>query len=212
LESELFWSLDADCFDGIENASASSAAGLWRKQLMPGAGSVATPTRTLQGLPRKKSAHAVTGHRQESSSRSQGLRTCSQPKRQYQKSIANATCLRMMYVPTDMHRGLNMASMYPMQPSGRRQNTCVVTLSAPGSSHPVTMTRSISKRPHHRRLSTGWRDFCVFVGVQVGDTLTFSQGRHSNELRVSVERAESNSLREIKTKQQSPICNPKKKN
>jgi len=63
LESELFWSVDADCFDGIENASASSAAGFGRKQLMPGAGSVATPTRTLQGLPRKKTTHAVTGPR-----------------------------------------------------------------------------------------------------------------------------------------------------
>ena len=94
--------MDADCFDGIENASASSAAGFGRKQLMPGAGSVATPTRTLQGLPRKKTTHAVTGPRQTSSSKSLGLRTCSQPKRQYQKTIVDATCLRMMYVPVDM--------------------------------------------------------------------------------------------------------------
>jgi len=178
LDSELLWSVDANCFYGTEKAGASSAAASGRKQLVPGAGSVATPTRTLQRSPREKSTHAVTGPRQASSSKSLGLRNCSQPKRQYRKTIANATCLRMMYVPTDMHRGLSMASMYSMQPSGRRKNTCVVYLSAaPGSSYPVTMTRSNSKRPPHRRLSTGWRDFCVSVGVEVGDTLSFFQGR-----------------------------------
>ena len=66
------------------------------------------------------------------------------------------------------------------------------------------MTRSISKRPLHRRLSTGWRDFCISIGVQVGDTLTYSQGRHLNELRVRVERAEGKSLREMKTKAAIP--------
>ena len=183
----LFLSVDVDCFNRTEKAGALSAAGFGREQLVPGAGSVATPTRTLQGSSGRKSTHAVTGPRQASSSKSPGLRTCSQLKRQYQKSIVDATCLRMMYVPTNMHRGLSMASMYPMQPSGRRKNTCVVYLSAaPGSSHPVTMTRSILKRPHHRRLSTGWRDFCVSAGVHVGDTLAFSPGRYSNELRVRV--------------------------
>jgi hypothetical protein len=168
---------------------ASLAAGFGREQLVPGAESVATPTRTLQSSPRRMFPHAATGPRQDSSSKSPSLRTCSQPKRQYQKSIANATCLRIIYVPIDMHRGLNIASMYPMQPSGRRKNTCVVYLSAvSGSSYPVTMTRSISKRPPYHRLSTGWRAFCVSVGVQVGDTLTFSQGCHLNELRVRVTR------------------------
>ena len=147
------------------------------------------PTWTLQGLPREKSTHAVTGPRQTSSSKSPGLRPCSQPKGQYRKTIANATCLRMVYVPTDMHRGLSMASMYPMQPSGRRKNTGVVTLSAvPGSSYPVNDTeyfKEASSSPTVNRLA---RFLCATVGVQIGDTLTFSQGCHLNELRVRVTR------------------------
>jgi hypothetical protein len=148
----------------------------------------AGPMRPRQASPRKKAGPAAPGRQQaRPSSKSASARTSARSKRQYRKTIASATCLRMMYVPGDMHDGLNMASMYPMLPSGHRKNKCVIYLSAgPGPLHPVTMARSVSQRLHYRRLSTGWRDFCVAAGVQVGETLTFSPGRRPNEVRVKV--------------------------
>ena len=148
----------------------------------------ANPVRRRQASPGKKASPAAPGRQQAlPPSKSASPRKSTRPKRQYRKTIANATCLRMLYVPGGMHDGLNLASMYPMLPSGHRKNKCVIYLSAgPGPSHPVTMTRSVSKRLHYRRLTTGWRDFCVAIGVQVGDALTFSTGRRPNEVRVRV--------------------------
>ena len=183
----LLWPVAVDGLVAVEKTvRAPPAAGCGHGPEAPRM--AASPVRRRQASPRKKAGPAAPGRQQAlPPSKSASARTSARPKRQYRKTIANATCLRMMYVPGDMHYGLNMASMYPVLPSGHRKNRCVIYLSAgPGPLHPVTMARSVSQRLHYRRLSTGWRDFCVAAGVQVGDTLTFSAGRRPNEVRVRV--------------------------
>lgn len=196
-EPALSWSVGADGFDSLKQVGALPG-GCGYDPSTKGVGSKATEKHPqLQDSLRIKDVYVAAAQRQTLSR----LRTSDTSKQRYQKMIANATCLRMMYIPENMHCRLNMASMYPMRPSGRRGNTCTIYLSTPQglSSSPVTMTRSVSKRPHHRQLTKGWRDFCVSLGVQVGDTLTFSLGCRANELRVSC-------------RKKSPVCkilNPK---
>ena len=40
---------------------------------------------------------------------------------------------------------------------------------------PVVYEATLSCRQRHRRLSKGWRDFCRYHGVQIGDSLEFER-------------------------------------
>ena len=106
---------------------------------------------------------------------------------EYSRTINNAMALRVLYIPLEMHDLLYLADMYPKRGyGGRRCRSCIVQLmlTEDGGPFPVTMAKSSACR--HRRISTGWRAFCVSAGLQVGDRLTFSRGRLPDQLVVAV--------------------------
>ena len=91
----------------------------------------------------------------------------------YSRTISNAMALRVLYIPLEMHDLLHLADMYPKcGHGGRRCRSCVVQLmlTEGGVPFPATMAKSSTCR--HRRISTGWRAFCVSAGLQIGDRLT----------------------------------------
>ena len=114
-----------------------------------------------------------------------------QPSRQYKRAISSATALRLLHIPMDMHRQLCLSDMYPRQAKGRRTSVCTVRLVLDKFHVNVVMFKTKSAKQHHRRFSTGWRDFCKMVGVEVGDTLEFERTKHGNELAVGVVKADS---------------------
>jgi hypothetical protein len=106
---------------------------------------------------------------------------------EYSRTISNAMALRVLYIPLEMHDLLYLTDMYPKRgDGGRRCRSCVIQLllTENGEPFPVTMARSSACR--HRRISSGWRAFCVSAGLQVGDRLTFFRGRLSGQLVVTV--------------------------
>jgi len=108
---------------------------------------------------------------------------------QYKRAITSTTALRFLHIPADMHHQLGLDEMYSKQPAGRRDNVCTVHLVTGAIRAPVVMLRTTSRRQHHRRLSTGWREFCARAGVELGDELTFERAGTCNELDVHVVKA-----------------------
>jgi len=41
---------------------------------------------------------------------------------------------------------------------------------------------------HHHRLTEGWRAFCLYAGVEIGDTVRFEQAGAAGILNARVER------------------------
>lgn len=109
------------------------------------------------------------------------------PLRRYIRSITSTTALRFLHIPADMHRELGLGDMYPTQPGGRRDNAVTVHLVSGAINAAVIMLRTTSIRQHHRRFSTGWRDFCARLGVEIGDDLMFEREVGTgNDLAVSI--------------------------
>jgi hypothetical protein len=108
---------------------------------------------------------------------------------QYKRAITSTTALRFLHIPADMHHQLGLDDMYSKQPAGRRENVCTVHLVTGAIRAPVVMLRTTSRRQHHRRLSTGWREFCARAGVELGNELTFERAGTGNELDVRVVKA-----------------------
>ena len=117
--------------------------------------------------------------------RSPGLH---QRPRQYARTIASATALRLLHITIDMHRQLGLSDMYPKKAAGRRKNVCHLDLVTDTTHTAVVMLRTTSMGQHHRRLSTGWREFCGRAGVEVGDRLVFTRLENANTLSVHVEK------------------------
>ena len=113
-----------------------------------------------------------------------------QPSRQYKRAISSVMALRLLHIPADMHRQLCLSDMYPRQAKGRRTSVCTVRLVMNKFNANVVMTKTTSANQHHRRFTTGWRDFCKMVGVKVGNTLEFERTKHGNELAVGVVKAD----------------------
>lgn len=140
MEPELFGTVDASCFDGSKIIRALSSE---RKhdQLTPDTAGVATQTTYPEILHKTKhdfssgkikaddilkvaecpvNRHApfALAPLPHPTTRLRPFTQCTsdEQQRKYRKIVANATCLRMMYVPEDMHSGLDMLSMYPMRP------------------------------------------------------------------------------------------------
>jgi hypothetical protein len=111
--------------------------------------------------------------------------------RQYTCTIGNATALRLLHIPIDMHRQLGLSDMYPKKAAGqaRRTSACSLNLATMTDKAAVVMVRTISKGQRHRRFSTGWREFCARAGVEIGDELVFKRTRTGNELTVRVVKA-----------------------
>lgn len=108
---------------------------------------------------------------------------------QFERTITNATGLRILYIPQEMHSRLDLKHVYHKRATGRATNTGVVHLELPGRApHAVTIVRSTADGHQHRRFTTGWREFCVLAGVNVGDALVFERGRRSSEVVVHVKR------------------------
>jgi hypothetical protein len=116
-------------------------------------------------------------------------------QKKLKRLLSNSTALRVLCITKDMHRALTLGSMYPNSPSDRR-SVCTITLGSmyPNSPSgrrsvctinitttagqgpfPVTMTTNKSNATYHRRLSTGWREFCSAVGAEVEDTIAFTR-------------------------------------
>ena len=87
-----------------------------------------------------------------------------------------------------MHRQLGLSAMYPKKAAGRRKNVCNLDLVTDTTHAAVVMLRTTSMGQHHRRLSTGWREFCGRAGVEVGDRLVFTRLENANTLSVHVEK------------------------
>ena len=111
-----------------------------------------------------------------------------QGPRQYRRTITSATGLRVLNIPIDMHCQLGLGDMYPRKAAGRRRNVCTVHMATSAIHADVVMLRTTSRRQHHRRLSTGWRDFCARADVEIGDVLTFERLENDNKLTVHVEK------------------------
>ena len=142
-----------------------------------------TSTRNVQDLNNKDGRSPV--RRLNKHGRSPRLHS---RQRQYARTIASATALRLLHIPRDMHRQLGLGSMYPKKAAGRRKNVCTVDL-VTGTAHAaVMMLRTTSKGQHHRRLSTGWREFCGLAGVGIGDRLVFTRLENANTLSVHIEK------------------------
>ena len=88
----------------------------------------------------------------------------------------------------DMHQQLGLGGMYPQKAAGRRKNVCTVDLVTDTAHAAVVMLRTTSKGQHHRRFSTGWREFCGRAGVEVGNKLVFTRLENANTLSVHVEK------------------------
>ena len=108
---------------------------------------------------------------------------------QYKRAIKSTTALRFLHIPADMHHELGLHKMYSKQPAGRRDNVCTVHMVTGIVSAPVVMLRTTSHRQHHRRFSTGWREFCARADVEIGDELMFELTGTSKELAVRVVKA-----------------------
>ena len=111
-----------------------------------------------------------------------------QMPRQYVRTIASVTALRLLHITKDMHQQLGLGGMYPQKAAGRRKNDCTVDLVTDTAHAPVVMLRTTSKGQHHRRFSTGWREFCGRAGVEIGDRLVFTRLQNANLLSVHVEK------------------------
>ena len=111
-----------------------------------------------------------------------------QRPRQYVRTIASATALRLLYIPRDMHRQLHLCDMYPKKAAGRRKSVCNLDLVTETAHAAVVMLSKTSMRQNHRRLTTGWREFCEKAGVKVGDRLVFTRQENVNALSVHVEK------------------------
>jgi len=116
-------------------------------------------------------------------------RHASQPHRQYKRAVTSTTALRFLHIPADMHRELGLGEIYSKQPAGRRDNVCTVHLVTGAIRAPVVMSRTTSIRQHHRRFSTGWREFCARADVEIGDELMFERTGTSKELAVRAVKA-----------------------
>jgi hypothetical protein len=112
-------------------------------------------------------------------------------KKKLKRLISNSTALRVLYITKDMHRALRLGSMYPKSPSGRRDSVCTIKITTTAGQGPfsVTMTTNKSNGTYHRRLSTGWRDFCSAVGAEVEDTIAFTRGYAAGHLTVTIEKS-----------------------
>ena len=142
-----------------------------------------TSTRNVQDLNNKDGRSPV--RRRNKYGRSPRLHS---RQRQYVRTIASATALRLLHIPRDMHRQLGLGSMYPKTAARRRKNVCTVDL-VTGTAHAaVVMLRTTSKGQHHRRLSTGWREFCGLAGVGIGDRLVFTRLENAKTLSVHIEK------------------------
>lgn len=120
-----------------------------------------------------------------------------QQPRQYTRTIANAMALRLNNIPVDMHRQLGLGNMYPQKTSGRRKNACTVVMATSTIHVSVLMLRTTSRGQHHRRITTGWREFCARAGVEIGDELVFERVNNANKLFVQVKKkitTQSNAL------------------
>ena len=111
-----------------------------------------------------------------------------QGPRQYRRTITSATGLRVLNIPIDMHCQLGLGDMYPRKAAGRRRNVCTVHIATSAIHAAVVMLRTTSRSQHHRRLSTGWRDFCARADVEIGDALTFERLENDNKLTVHVDK------------------------
>jgi len=107
----------------------------------------------------------------------------------YKRASTSTTALRFLHIPADMHHQLGLDEMYSKQTAGCRDNVCTVHLVTRTIRAPVVMLKTTSRRQHHRRFSTGWREFCALVGVELGDELIFMRTGSSNELAVRVVKA-----------------------
>jgi len=107
----------------------------------------------------------------------------------YKRASTSTTALRFLHIPADMHHQLGLDEMYSKQPAGCRDNVCTIHLVTRTIRAPVVMLKTTSRRQHHRRFSTGWREFCALVGVELGDELIFMRTGSSNELAVRVVKA-----------------------
>ena len=105
---------------------------------------------------------------------------------EFQRLITGVACLRLLYVPRDMHACLGLGAAHPKQTSGSRSSACTVQLTmARGVSVPVTLTGKVVRGACYRRFTKGWRAFCETAGVQVGDTLIFSRLDRVGEVSVT---------------------------
>ena len=111
-----------------------------------------------------------------------------QRPRQYVRTIASITAFRLLHITIDMHHQLGLGDMYPKKAAGRRKNVCTVDLVTDTAHAAVMMLRTTSKGQHHRRFSTGWREFCGRAGVEIGDRLVFTRLENANTLSVHVEK------------------------
>ena len=111
-----------------------------------------------------------------------------QMPRQYVRTIASVTALRLLHITKDMHQQLGLGGMYPQKAAGRRKNVCTVDLVTDTAQAAVVMLRTTSKGQHHRRFSSGWREFCGRAGVEIGDRLVFTRLENANLLSVHVEK------------------------
>ena len=118
-----------------------------------------------------------------------------QGPRQYTRTVTSATALRLLNIPKDMHRQLGLGDMYPPKGAGRRSNVCTVHMATSAIRAAVVMLRTSSRTQHHRRFSTGWREFCALVGVEIGDVIMFERTGTSNELAVRVVKAGTSQTR-----------------
>jgi hypothetical protein len=109
--------------------------------------------------------------------------------RKYTRTVTSSTALRLLHIPKGMHRQLGLGDMYTPKATGRRRNVCTVNLATSAIHAVVVMLRTTSSGQYHRRLSSGWREFCARADVEVGDELIFERTGTGNELVVRVVKA-----------------------
>jgi hypothetical protein len=103
--------------------------------------------------------------------------------------VRNITCdmtLRLLNIPRSMHAHLGLCHAYPLI-GRRRSRHCTIYIRSPdGFRHPVRMVAASGS--HHRRLTDGWRAFCMHAGVQVGDAIYFHRTGVPGVLNASIDR------------------------
>lgn len=157
--------LTVDCNCNPDSAMAHSTC---RPRAMPPRTPTASPSNKLNAVLRRR--------------RSGRNQACAlKPDRPGHASFARRmTCemsLRLLNIPRAMHNSLELWRAYPLV-HGRRSNKCTLPVYSPdGVRHPIAMVSSSGS--HHRRLTDGWRRFCVHAGVRLGDVVHFY--RTSNE-------------------------------
>jgi len=91
----------------------------------------------------------------------------------FTRVITCAMSLRLLNIPQAMHKQLGLRLAYPTV-GRRRVRQCTIHVCSPdGFHHPVRMMTASGSR--HRRLTDGWRAFCVHAGVEIGDAICFQQ-------------------------------------